>query len=118
MVLLNATALGIYDLYDRFGPFHVGALISVATLIAGFAPVILRRPRANWIEIHAYFMCWSYVGLVAALVAEISVRVPGVGFGPAVIGALIASVVLGAVAIHTRVPGLVRQMIKSRAVSV
>ena len=45
MLLLNLTALLIYDLYGRFGPFHVAALISLATVLAGIVPVLRRRPR-------------------------------------------------------------------------
>src|SRR5688572_20218407 len=63
MVLLNATALMIYDLFGRFGPFHTLALVSLATLAAGVVPVWLRRPRA-WLELHARFMSWSYAGLL------------------------------------------------------
>ena len=61
MLLLNITALMIYDLDGRFGPFHVASVISSATIGAGFVPVYLRRPRAAWIHLHANFMCWSYV---------------------------------------------------------
>jgi uncharacterized membrane protein len=35
MLLLNVTALLIYRLFGRFGPFHVGALFSLVTVIAG-----------------------------------------------------------------------------------
>src|SRR5919108_5806657 len=87
MVLLNTTALMIYDLYGRFGPFHVAALVSLATIGAGFIPVYLRRPPAAWMQLHATFMCWSYVGLLAAFVSEVAVRVPGIGFGTAVVAA-------------------------------
>jgi uncharacterized membrane protein len=104
MVLLNATALMIYDLYGRFGPFHVASVISLATLGAGFVPVYLRRPRAGWLQQHAIFMCWSYVGLMAAFVSEVAVRVPGVGFGFAVVAATVIVVAGGALFIHTRVP--------------
>ncbi len=38
-------------------------------------PVVLRRPRGSWFETHAYFMAWSYVGLVAAAAAEVATRV-------------------------------------------
>jgi uncharacterized membrane protein len=106
MLLLNATALMIYDLYGRFGPFHVAALVSVATVAAGFVPVYLRRPREAWIHLHAYFMCWSYVGLFGAFVSEVAVRVPGVGFGAAVFVATAIVVAGGAVLIHTRVPSI------------
>jgi uncharacterized membrane protein len=104
MLLLNATALMIYDLYGRLGPFHVASVISVATLGAGFVPVYFRRPQATWMQLHATFMCWSYVGLVAAFVSEIATRVPGVGFGVAVIAATVVIVAGGAFLIHTRVP--------------
>jgi uncharacterized membrane protein len=104
MVLLNATALMIYDLYGRFGPFHVASVISLATVGGGFVPVYLRRPREAWIHLHAWFMCWSYVGLVAAFVSEVAVRVPGVGFGYVVIVATAVVVAGGAVLIYWRVP--------------
>jgi len=112
MLLLNATALSIYDLYGRFGPFHVASLISLATLAGGFVPVFLHRPRASWMELHGTFMCWSYVGLLAAFLAEIAVRVPGMRFGPAVITATVLVVAVGAFAIHTRVPRIVANTAK------
>jgi uncharacterized membrane protein len=62
MLLLNITALMIYDLYGRFGPFHVASVISAATIAAGFIPVYLRRPRTAWMQLHATFMCCSCVG--------------------------------------------------------
>ena len=104
MLLLNITALMIYDLYAGFGPFHVAAVISLATVGAGFIPVYLRRPRASWLQLHAIFMCWSYVGLLAAFVSEVAVRVPGVGLGFAVVAATMVVVAGGAVLIHTQVP--------------
>ena len=113
MVLLNATGLMIYDLYGRVGPFHVASAISLATVGAGFVPVYLHIPRAAWIRLHATFMCWSYVGLLAAFVSEIAVRVPGVGFGPAVIAATVLVVTGGAVLIHTQVPRISRAFVKN-----
>jgi predicted membrane protein DUF2306 len=117
MILLNATALMIYDLYGRFGPFHVASVISLATVGAGFVPVYLRRPPSAWVQLHATFMCWSYVGLLAAFVAEVAVRVPGVGFSSAVIVATVLVVAGGAVLIHTRVPRILTAFAKfNRAV--
>jgi hypothetical protein len=49
-------------------------------------------------------MCWSYVGLVAAFVSEVAVRVPGVGFGYPVIVATAVVVAGGGVLIYWRVP--------------
>src|ERR1043166_546846 len=74
MILLNVTALGVYRLTGRFGPFHALALVSLATVIAGVA--IVWRRRANWLRRHYYFMAWSYVGLLAAACAEAVTRAP------------------------------------------
>ena len=116
MLLLNVTALMIYDLFDGFGPFHVASLISLATVAAGFLPVYFHRPRATWMQVHATFMCWSYIGLLAAFVSEIATRVPGVGFSTGVIVATVVVVVGGATLIHTRVPRIVAGFARARAV--
>ena len=111
MVALNGTALMIYDLWGRFGPFHGAALVSLATVLAGFVPAYRRKPSA-WMEHHAMFMSWSYVGLVAAFISEIATRVPGVGFGPAVIGATAVTVVGGGALIHTRMPRILAGFVR------
>jgi uncharacterized membrane protein len=74
MVLVNLSALGIYRLTGRFGPFHTLALASLATVAWGMRAALLRRQ--GWMQTHAYSMAWSYVGLSAAAAAEIAVRVP------------------------------------------
>ena len=71
---LNLTALLIYRLFGRFGVFHVLALISLATLLLGAGAVVLRRPRQGWLRSHYSFMGWSYVGLWAAALTEVTVR--------------------------------------------
>jgi len=83
MLALNVSALLVYELYGGFGPFHWTALISLATLVGGYLAV--RRRRAGWKTRHAYLMAGSYVGLVAAAVAEVASRVPGWSFNTAVI---------------------------------
>jgi uncharacterized membrane protein len=110
MLLLNVTALMIYDLYGRFGPFHAAALISLATVLAGIVPILRRRPQGTWMELHATFMSWSYVGLIAAFIAEIATHVPGVRFGWGVAVATIAAVGVGAALIHGRVPRILREL--------
>ena len=105
MLALNGGAFLIYRLYGRFGPFHVAAVISLATLAAGFVPLLLRRPAGRWLSYHYGFMSWSYVGLLAAAVAEVAVRVPGVrpsspaAFLGLVLGATILVMVGGGVLI-------------------
>ena len=76
MLALNVSALLIYRLTGRFGPFHIAALVSLGGLIGGIVPMLQRPRRANWLEKHYFFMSYSYLGLVAAAVAETSTRVP------------------------------------------
>jgi uncharacterized protein (DUF2141 family)/uncharacterized membrane protein len=109
MLVLNATALAIYDLFGGFGVFHWLALVSLGTLAAGVLPVWLRRPR-DWLELHARFMSWSYAGLVAAFFAEIGARLPGVGFTMAVLVPTIGVMLAAAVLIHVRVPRVIARI--------
>ena len=85
MLLLNVTALMIYRLFGRVGPFHVGAVFSLVTVVAGAAAALgarraraRRNPvdRARALERHYPWMTWSYVGLAAAAVSEIATRMP------------------------------------------
>lgn len=64
------SALTIYDLTGGPGPFHLAALVAAVTVGGGLYTVLARRPAASWIEAHATWMSWSYVGLMAALAAE------------------------------------------------
>ena len=87
MLATNLTALGIYRLFGRFGPFHVAALVSLASTAAGVAAIRLGAgPRA--IRRHYFSMTYSYVGLAAAAVSETATRLvrphSGTTFGLAV----------------------------------
>lgn len=77
MLTLNGTALLIYRLTGRFGPFHIAALVSLAMLLAGVIPVLWRRPAEGWLERHYFFMAHSYLGLTAAAIAETATRMLG-----------------------------------------
>ena len=104
LLTVNLSALSVYDDAGGPGPFHVLALISLATLSAGFLPAFLRKPTDRWMELHSYFMSWSYVGLVAAGVAQLATNLshlPGV----AAVGLpSLLIVCVGGALIHTRVP--------------
>lgn len=103
MILVNSSALLVHEESQGMGPFHILALVSLATLMAGFVPAFLRWPAESWLQTHAYFMSWSYVGLVAAGVAQMATKLIGPGASPVVITAVLV-VVVGAVWIHSRVP--------------
>ncbi len=107
MLGLNVTALSIYRLFGTFGPFHVLAVVSLVTIVLGLLHVILRRPKKNWYEHHAYWMSWSYVGLAAAAAAEVTSRVPDSPFWWMVVGGSLVVVALGQRLINTKVPGIV-----------
>ncbi len=108
MVGLNGTALMIYRLFGGFGPFHVFALISLLSVVAGVVPVVRRRPRETWLEHHAYWMTWSYVGLVAAGVSEVATRVPASPFWWMVAGSTLLVIGVGRYVINSRVPGILK----------
>ena len=111
LVLVNLSALSTYEETGEPGFFHGLALVSLVTLTAGIAPAILRRPRGWWLNLHGYFMCWSYVGLVAAGAAQISAKFTLLPGPLAVLVPSIATVVGGAYLIHTRVPSILATLV-------
>jgi len=74
MLIMNATAFGIYRLFGGFGVFHVLALLSLFALLGGMYPILNRKKVKDWYIKHLEVMSWSVVGLYAALAAEIGVR--------------------------------------------
>ena len=105
MLGLNGTALLNYELYGRFGPFHWMVLASLATVVAGFVPTWRKAP--GWIYRHAYFMAWSYIGLMAAAVAEVTSRVPGWSFGPSVVISSVVVIVAGVWMMRKTIPHVI-----------
>lgn len=101
MLALNGTALMIYRLFGGVGPFHVAAVFSLLTVVAGTVPAYRRRP-ANWVEHHYAWMTWSYVGLCAAAVSEAATRTPGFRFWWAVMAGTLAVIVAGGALIRRR----------------
>jgi uncharacterized membrane protein len=107
MILLNCSALLIYELKGTFGVFHWLALISLFTLMAGYLPVLL-KPN-GWLRQHAYFMAGSYIGLLAATSAEIASRIPGWAFESAVFISSMLINILGIAIMLWKVPGAIRR---------
>ncbi len=114
LVLVNVSALSVYKDTGEPGPFHVLALVSLVTLGAGIIPAILRRPRGWWVDLHGYFMCWSYVGLLAAGAAQMATKFTLLPGPLAVVVPSIAIVVGGVFLIHTRVPSILATLVSSR----
>ena len=75
MTGMIVTSFSIYDLTGSFNGLHWGALVSAITLGMAMFHVLSRRPKNNWMVWHSNWMSWSYVGVVAALIAEILTRI-------------------------------------------
>ncbi len=123
MLGLVATSLAMYNLTGRVTPFHFAAVVALLTVGAGVWSVLARRPEGQWIDAHAAWMAWSYVGLMAAAVAETLTRfvMPVLAstleqralwpafWGLVVVGTLV-TVSVGARMIRRRLPGAVERV--------
>jgi hypothetical protein len=102
MAALNTTALLIYRLTGHFGPFHLAAIASLATVAAGTWAAVRRQPPDRWLERHYYWMTYSYVGLVAAAVAEVVTRLRFGSFWWVVAAVSVAVMAAGGVLVRRR----------------
>lgn len=76
MVLVCSTSLGVYNITGDFGVFHVLAIAGLLTLIIGLLPLLLKRIHKRHRMLHLWFMYYSVLGLYAAFVSELSLRIP------------------------------------------
>ncbi len=105
LLCVNASALFVYEDSITGGPFHVLAVVSLVTLICGFVPVFTRLPKMSWLSLHAYFMSWSYVGLVSAGVGQMSAMMLEVQPVLLTVGVPAAlAVLIGGIFVHARTP--------------
>lgn len=114
LLAVNVSALSVYEDSVGVGPFHVLAVVSAVTLISGLVPAFLRRPASWWLDLHAYFMSWSYVGLVAAGAAQIATMSTILPTWFAVGLPSILIVLVGGVLIHTRIPKILAALASGR----
>lgn len=114
LLTVNVSALSVYEEAVGMGPFHFLAIISLITLISGFIPAFLRRPVSSWLDLHAYFISWSYVGLVAAGVAQIVTIWSDLPAQFTVGLPSMLVVIIGGVLIHTRVPKILSVLASGR----
>ena len=75
MAILIVTAFGLYHLTGSFNVLHFAAVSACPPLLLGLRAAVRRQPRTGWLLSHYYWMCWSYVGLCSAFVAEATTRV-------------------------------------------
>ena len=65
LVVVNVAALSLHR-ENAFGVFHWLAVASLVSLTGGLSPLLLGKRSPPVIATHAYFMTWSYAGLLAA----------------------------------------------------
>lgn len=80
MIMVCGSAFGLYNLTGEFGIFHVAAIIGFVTLAGGMLPLVIRNFPEKYKGVHPWFMYYSVMGLYAALVSELSVRIPAKPF--------------------------------------
>jgi hypothetical protein len=93
MIILLVTSFMIYRLFNGFGIFHYASIVSSISVVLGILPPILLRYKSYWARLHFTAMYWSVIGLWAAFIAEMSVRIPessfmwmvGVAFGTVIL---------------------------------
>ena len=110
LVVVNVAALSLHR-QNAFGVFHWLAVASLVSLGGGFGPLLLGKRSPPVIATHAYFMTWSYAGLLAAGCGQLTVAL-GAGNGgwvvPLVIGAALC---ISGVVIFARVPTIIEPLI-------
>ena len=113
LVLVDLAALSLHR-EDTFGVFHALAVASLATIAAGLSPLFLGKRSEAAIATHAYFMTWSYAGLVAAGCGQLAAAVDqdgGAWVVPTTIGAVLF---ISGVVIFGRVPAILDRMLAER----
>ena len=70
LLAVNVAALLLHR-EATFGVFHVLSLVSLVTVLVGVVPMVMGSRSPATIARHAYFMVWSYAGLVAAGVGQL-----------------------------------------------
>jgi uncharacterized membrane protein len=110
LVVVNAAALLLHR-ENKFGVFHWLAVASLVSLAGGLLPLLLGKRSPPVIATHAYFMTWSYAGLLAAGCGQLAVAVGPSGGGwivPLVIGAVLS---VSGVVIFAKVPSIIDPLI-------
>jgi uncharacterized membrane protein len=81
LLMVNISALAVYDISGGWGPFHWLALLSLATLGAGMMPAVRKRSGrrlTGWLGYHSHLMAWSAIGLACAGISQLAVQLwPG-----------------------------------------
>jgi uncharacterized membrane protein len=98
MTIADLTVLGVYRFTGSFNFFHGLALFNLFSMAMALRPMLMKPRPFQWKINHYMWICWSYVGLLAAGVTEFLLRVPKVNwvtstlvgsFGVMIVGGMI-----------------------------
>jgi uncharacterized membrane protein len=107
LIVVDLAALSLHR-ESAFGMFHWLAVASLVALGAGVSPLLLGRRSQPVVVTHAYFMTWSYAGLVAAGCGQFAVAVGHDGWVvPVVISMVLA---ISGTVIFGKVPTIVDRL--------
>lgn len=81
MYALVLSSFAIFEVFGRFGAFHVLALVSGGTLSIALYFPLFRRAHSGWMEHHYFWMAYSYVGLVMATGSHLFEYFPDLHYG-------------------------------------
>ena len=76
MLVLNISAIPLQGLFGGIGWFHLFILMSLPNILLGMYFPIMRHKYEQWQVWHFECMSYSYLGLIAAFIAEVVIRVP------------------------------------------
>ena len=92
MLVGDLAILTVYRFNGRFNVFHVGALVNMFCIVMALWPMLTKPRPPQWKRTHYMWICWSYVGLLAAALTEFIIRTqPLPGRGATIIATILAS---------------------------
>lgn len=74
MFVCDAGALGVYKLTGTVNVFHVAAVLNFTCILFAMRPFYAGHKPNGWRELHAVWMFRSYIGLWAAALVELVIR--------------------------------------------
>jgi uncharacterized membrane protein len=92
MVVGDIAILTVFRFNGRFNVFHVGAIANLLCIGMALWPMLARPRPLQWKLKHYMWICWSYVGLLAAALTEFIIRTqPLPGRGATIIATMLAT---------------------------
>ena len=79
MLVADIAILTVYRFNGHFNMFHVGALANMLCTGMALQPMLSSPRPEQWRLKHYIWICWSYVGLLAAALTEFIVRTQPMG---------------------------------------